>query len=338
MLIKLLSTGGTISTTTDSASGRSAPSLSGIALARLLGPTDGLPHGVEISVDELASQPSWALTPEAMAEVARRARDAAHDPSVRGVVVTHGTTTLEYTAFLADLFLDVDTPVVLTGAMRKADDPEADGPANLRAAVRVAASDEARGAGALVVFAGHIIAGGRTWKSSRLDLDAFVDLGGELGRVTDGHVSLRPPASRIGPMGGELDARVAFVKALPGLGSDAVTAALPAGMRGLVVEGLPGVGGIPTGMRTGLIEAAQRLPVVIASRAPYGRLPNAPTGGTGEPLRDSELLSAGSLSAEQAWLLLMAVLAETSTREGANARFRQLTGTGAAESGHSNGH
>jgi L-asparaginase len=333
MLIRLLSTGGTISTTTDAASGRSAPTLSGQALAGLIGSVKGLPPAVEIAVEEVASQPSWALSPEAMADIATRARDAARDPSVRGVVVTHGTTTLEYTAFLADLFLDVDTPVVLTGAMRKADEREADGPANLRDAVRVAASEEARGAGALVVFAGHILAAGRTWKSRRLDLDAFVDLGGELGRVADDEVTLRKPPSRIGPLRGDLDARVAFVKAVPALDSEAVRALLQPGTRGLVVEGLPGVGGIPPAMRDGLMEASRRMPVVIASRAPFGRLPMIPTGGTGEPLRDSELVSAGALSAEQAWLLLMAVLAETSTREESNATFRRLVAGGAADSG-----
>jgi L-asparaginase/Glu-tRNA(Gln) amidotransferase subunit D len=80
--------------------------------------------------------------------------------------------------------------------------------------------------------------------------------------------------------------------------------------RGLVIEGLPGAGGVPPAMIPAVAAAARRLPVVVASRAPFGRLPDIPTGGTGEPLRDLGLLSAGSLSAEQAWLLLMAVLGE----------------------------
>ncbi|MEA2622942.1 MAG: L-asparaginase [Chloroflexota bacterium] len=325
MLIRLLSTGGTISTTTDAATGRSAPTLSAEALSRLLGETAGLPDGLAIAPEAIDNEPSWALDPERMARIARHARDAARDPDVRGVVVTHGTTTLEYTAFLVDLFLDSDTPVVLTGSMRKADAPDADGPANLRDAVRVAASEEARGAGALVVFAGRVIAAGRAWKARRLDPDAFVDLGGDLGRVTNRGVSLRPPQNRIGPLRGDVDPRVAFVKALPGLGPASVAAAVAPATRGIVVEGLPGVGGLPAGMREGLAAAAVEMPVVLASRAPYGRLPETPTGGTGEPLRDAGFLSAAALSAEQAWLLLMAVLAETSTPDEAKARFRALT-------------
>jgi L-asparaginase len=321
VLIKLLTTGGTIATTVDTTTGRSAPTLSGSAISALLGASQHLPAGLEVASEEIASQPSWALEPEEMARIARTARDAARDPQVRGVVVTHGTTTLEYTAFLADLFLDVDTPVVLTGAMRKADHPEADGPANLRDAVRVAASDAARGSGALVVFAGRIIAAGRAWKARRTDLDAFVDLGGDLGEVTADGISMRPPAHRIGPLGGAMDTNVAFLKAVPGLGTDAVAAAVAGGKRGLVVEGLPGVGGIPPAMQAGIGAVSVRMPVVIASRAPYGRLPGTPTGGTGEPLRDAGLLSAGSLSAEQAWLLLMAILAEAGSPDEARSRF-----------------
>jgi L-asparaginase/Glu-tRNA(Gln) amidotransferase subunit D len=93
------------------------------------------------------------------------------------------------------------------------------------------------------------------------------------------------------------------------------------GDHGLVVEGLPGVGGIPPGMTDAVRAAASRIPVVIASRAPFGRLPVVPTGGTGERLRDAGLLSAGDLTAEQAWLLLMAALGEGGTSDDVKHRF-----------------
>jgi L-asparaginase len=328
-VIKLLATGGTIATTTNLATGRSAASVPGGALAVGLGAAAG---DLEVVAEELANSPSWTLIPEQMAGIARAARDAARQPGVRGVVVTHGTSTLEYTAFLADLFLDVDTPVVFTGAMRRADDADPDGPRNLHDAVQVAASDEARGLGALVVFAGRILHATGAWKARRIDLDAFVDLGGQLGRVSNGLIDLPATSAarhrRAEPFAGRIDPNVALIKAVPGMGAWPL-AVLPEEVRGAVVEALPGVGGIPPGMVQAVVEAAERIPVVLASRAPYGRLPETPTGGTGEPLRDARLLSAGSLTAEQAYLLLMAVLGETRSSEEAAARFVTAAQSGA---------
>jgi L-asparaginase len=328
-LIKVLATGGTIATTTNPTTGRSAPSVSAAALAAGLGAAAG---DLALVAEELSNSPSWALGPEQMAGIARAARDAARNPDVRGVVVTHGTTTLEYTAFLADLFLDVNTPVVFTGAMRRADHADPDGPGNLRDAVQVAASDEARGLGALVVFAGRILHASGAWKAHRMDLDAFVDLGGQVGRVSNGLIELAatPEARgrRAEPFAGRIDQNVALIKAVPGMAAWPFDV-LPDEVRGVVVEALPGVGGIPPGMVQAVVHAAGRIPVVIASRAPYGRLPETSTGGTGEPLRDARLLSAGSLTAEQAYLLLMAVLGEAGSSEEAAARFVTAAQSGA---------
>jgi L-asparaginase/Glu-tRNA(Gln) amidotransferase subunit D len=106
---------------------------------------------------------------------------------------------------------------------------------------------------------------------------------------------------------------------------------LPDTTAGLVVEALPGAGGIPPGMLLALVDVARRLPVVIAPRAPFGRLPPNPTGGTGEPLADAPFLSCGPLTAEQAWLLLMLVLGEHPDTDAARARFEnELFGRAAA--------
>jgi L-asparaginase len=315
--VALLTTGGTVSTTTDVATGRSAPTLGPhelTALARLL--------GIRVVPRELSRVPSWTLDPPAIAGIALAARDAARDPAVVGVVVTHGTTTLEYSAFFTDLVLDVPTPVVFTGAMRRADDPEADGAANLRDAIHVAAAPEARGLGALVVFAGHVIPARRAWKARRVDPDAFVALDGDLGRVGAAGVEIVRRPTRRASFSGRLDPRVGFVKAVPGADGRMIEAVLAADVRGLVIEGLPGVGGIPPGMREAVVAAAARMPVVLASRAPFGRLPTVPTGGTGEPLREADLLSAGDLTAEGAWLLLMAALGEGGTDDDVKRRFR----------------
>jgi L-asparaginase len=315
-VVALLTTGGTVSTTTDGATGRSASTLGADELAGLA----AMP-GITFDRRALSQVPSWTLDPAAMARIAIAARDVARVPSVTGVVVSHGTTTLEYSAFLADLVLDVDTPVIFTGAMRRADEPDPDGPQNLRDAIAVAVEPASRGRGVLVVFAGQIVAGGRVWKAQRTDAAAFIGLDGDMGSVIDGAVELGRSPSRGIPFSGRLETRVGFVKAVPGADGAMVEAAERANPRGLVIEGLPGVGGIPPGMTEAVRDAAARMPVVIASRAPFGRLPAVPTGGTGEPLRDVGLWSADNLTAEQAWLLLMMTLGEGGTRDEMDRRF-----------------
>lgn len=322
--VKLIATGGTIASTVDP-SGRSAPRLSASDVVALLPDL-----GVDVDSESMGAQASWALDPPAMVAIAERARDAARQPGCSGVVVTHGTTTLEYTAFLADALLDVATPVVLTGAMRRADDPDTDGPGNLRDAIAVAASDVARDRGALVVFHGRVIAGSRAWKAHRLDDDAFLDTVGDVGSVDGGVVHITGSADRYGPFTGALERHVGLVKVVPGMDPSAIRQ-LPTETAGLVVEALPGAGGIPPAMQRDLIAIAEQLPVVIAPRSPFGRLPPKPSGGTGEPLGDASLLSCGSLTAEQAWLLLMLVLGENREPAEARARYRhELFGRSAA--------
>ena len=314
-VVALLTTGGTVSTTTDPR-GRTAPTLGTAELAALI----SMP-GITLRPRELSKAPSWTLDPATMAHIAVAARDAARDPTIDGVVLSHGTSTLEYSAFLCDLVLDVPTPVVLTGAMRRSDEEGADGPRNLADAVAVASSDRARGLGALVVFGGHIIAARRAWKAHRVDRTAFIALDGDVGRVAAGRVEIDRPTARGPIFSGALDTLVGFVKVVPGAGGGAIEIAAGSYPHGLVVEGLPGAGGIPPGMLDAVRLAAARMPVVIASRAPFGRLPQVPTGGTGEPLRDAVLLSAGDLTAEQAWLLLMATLGDGGTRDEVSRRF-----------------
>ncbi len=318
-LVTLLTTGGTLATTTAAETRRSAPTYGPDQLAGLI----DLP-GVRIQARAISQEPSWALDPTAMASIAIAARDAAAEPGTDGVVVTHGTTTLEYTAFLTSLVADGAVPVVLTGAMHKADAPDPDGPGNLRDAVRVATSTSPRCSGVLVVFAGRVIAARRTWKARRLDTDAFVDTADQVGTVVDGVVTLTGASPMGSRLSGRLETNVAFVKALPGSDGRAIDRILADDPAGIVIEGLPGVGGVPRAMQPGLIAATRDRPVVVASRAPFGRLPDVVSGGTGEPLRDAGLWSAGVLTAEQAWLALMAALGDGGTKAEVRTRFEAI--------------
>jgi L-asparaginase len=318
-LITLLTTGGTVATTSSTETGRSAPTAGPAELAAL-----AAVEGVTVQARSVRQEPSWALDLPAMAGIAIAAMEAAREPGIDGVVLTHGTTTLEYTAFLTSLLVVGSTPVVFTGAMRHADDAEPDGPGNLRDAIRVASSRMPRAEGVLVVFAGRILAGRRAWKARRVDVDAFVDTDGQIGSVVDGEVTLDRMAPDGAGLSGRLETNVAFLKVLPGANGRVLERALADEPAGIVVEGLPGVGGVPPGMQPALIAAARDRPVVLASRAPFGRLPETVSGGTGEPFREAGLWSAGGLTAEQAWILLMATLGEGWTREETRRRFHDV--------------
>ena len=318
-VVRLLATGGTIATTRDVATGVTAPTLSGGELARLGA------ENVTVDAREVVRKPSWALTIREMTRIALAARDAASEPGIAGVVVTHGTTTLEYTAFLTHLIWDVDEPVVFTGAMRRADEPEPDGPSNLRDAISVAASDVTRRWGAVVCFAGQVLAGSSTWKRNRSERDAFEDLNGPLATITNGEIKVRRSIMRpIRTLAGRAVEGVALVKAVPGASGAQLHAAMAQGAPGVVVEALPGSGGVPPGMHRSLRAAAEAVPVVIASRAPAGSVPDPPLGGTGGPLNGMHLISAGALTAEAAWVLLSLGLGESAGADGVRALFADL--------------
>jgi L-asparaginase len=324
-LVTMIATGGTISTTTGP-TGESAATLSGGDLRARVAIA-----GIDLVSRDIDRRPSWSLSPTEMASIATTARDLARSTALGGVVITHGTTTLELTAFLCSLFVDAPAPVVLTGAMRRADDAEPDGPRNLEDAIRVAADPGARDLGPLVVFAGRILSAGSVWKAHRTDRDAFVDLAGDVGRVSGATISIDRRAVRRPTFSGRLDDRVRLVKATPGERGDLIEAAARPPARGLVIEALPGVGGIPPDMLPAIRRVAGRMPIVIAPRSPYGTSPEVPTGGTTEPLAGLGLLSAGSLTAEQAVLLLMAALADGEDDRDARRRFQ------AAASAHAPG-
>ncbi|MCL4532010.1 MAG: asparaginase domain-containing protein, partial [Actinobacteria bacterium] len=146
------------------------------------------------------------------------------------------------------------------------------GPRNLRDALRVAASPEARGKGALVCLNGTILAARDATKLHRTAVQAFEGLDGPVGYVDGDLVAFYRQPLRRRTFSVALDPSVALVKAYPAAGRQVIDAVVTAGARGIVVEGLPGAGGVPPGMQEGLREAAGRGGVlVLASRAPRRR-------------------------------------------------------------------
>ena len=311
MGVLVLTTGGTIASLPDPKTGAKRPAVSGDELVRSV---PGLDAVADVEVEEVASASSWNLTPEDMLRVARRAGDALADGGFDGVVVTHGTDTLEETAFLTDLTLRAEGPVAFVGAMRSPDELSADGPRNLLNAVRVAAAPEARGAGAVVVMGDEINAARWARKLDSGSVTAFrAPRRGPLGRVAPDSLVLPwvPPRGFTIDPPAALPHEVALVSAYPGMRPAAVEAGVDAAdAAGLVLEGT-GSGNVPGSAVDGVRTVLERgLPVVVATRVPggAGRSGYGSPGG-GEALGELGVVGAGPLSAGKARLLLMVLLA-----------------------------
>jgi L-asparaginase len=270
-VIHLLFTGGTISMQRDAAAGGNVPSHGGEALVRL---APGLEAIAAYRIENWAKLPAAHLGPDRLWALRERVREVSEAGEARGIVITHGTDTLEETAYLLARTLPPGVPVAITGAMRTSSDAGWDGPRNLLDAARVAADPGSAGRGAMVVFDGRIFAGATAIKMHATDVAAFgAPHAAPIGRVADGRVVFDRPAPEARPAlrPGGLAARVALVPVIVGDDGTLLDLARPE-FDGVVVETF-GSGNMPPGA----MPAVRRWlddgkPVVLASRCVYGEV------------------------------------------------------------------
>lgn len=307
-MIVLVFTGGTISMKHDAAAGGAVPALAGRDILALVPQLNDI---ADLEIDEFGSFPGPHMTTERMWELRNRIARHLERADIQGVVVTHGTDSLEESAYLVARSLASGKPIVFTGAMRTSSDLGWDGPSNLGAAVRVAASDEARGYGVLVVMSDRVYAGLDVTKAHTHMLDAFESPGlGPLGVVDDGRVifrrSIPSPCTvvELERLGGPVD----IIYAYAGADSRLVDAARSEG-RGLVVAGM-GRGNIPPDMVPGVERwIGEEKPVVITSRSLRGRVGRTyGYYGGGRRLFEMGAIFAGSRRPQQARIDLMLAL------------------------------
>ncbi len=300
--------GGTIASSAEPGEGATVRA-SGADLMRMI------PQAVavaDVGVRAARMVPSGDLRLRDMAGLRAEAA-AAIASGARGIVVTQGTDTLEETSYAFDLIWSFDEPVVFTGAMRNLSVPGTDAPANLLAAIRVAASPAARGAGALVVMNDEIHAARHVRKAHATAPSAFRSpLTGQAGYVTEDRVRLltRPPGRFHVPVPDDApDRRVAqavtffdddgaMIRAVPGLG-----------YHGLVLAAF-GCGHVPGWLAPVLGEVCGHIPVVLASRTNAGEIVQ---GTYGYPGGEMDLIARGlvpavSLDAAHATVLLRLLL------------------------------
>jgi L-asparaginase len=319
--IHLIATGGTIAMQIDPHQGRAVPSING---AGLVADAPALAQIARLSVEEFSNIPSEHMKPQLWTRLATRLNEIVATENVQGIVITHGTDTMEETAFFLDLTADGDTPIVLTGAQRPASAPDADGPGNLRDAFQVAACPESRGRGVLIVMHGEIHTACEATKANTEELDAFESHSGtDLGYVQGDQVFFTNdvfPRRRL-RLSDDLP-RVDIIPMYAGADDAALQAALARGASGLVI-GAVGAGNVNQALFDGIKTALdQGIAVVISTRVPFGlvRPLYAYTGG-GASLRRAGAIMAGDLTPQKARVLLMLALAAGERGDALRERF-----------------
>jgi L-asparaginase len=304
--VVIITTGGTIAMKRGPMVGGAVPMLKGEDFIALL------PRGgVDLAFEEFANLPSSHLTPAQALDLGQRVEAALSAPDVDGVVVTHGTDTLEETAYLLDLTINSPKPVVVTGAMRTATQLGYDGMLNLAAAIRVAAAPEARGYGTLVVFNDQLFAASDAQKTHSQQANAFEAPGsGPLGSVEGERVWLRQrPAARQYIPCSRLEELVDLIKIGQGASERQLRHSIEDGVAGIVIEAF-GSGRVPPWWLPPIQEAlAQRTVVVLATRCGAGGLYDEyGYVGAYHDLQRMGVLFAQNLSGVKARIKLMVAL------------------------------
>lgn len=325
-IVCVVGTGGTIASKYDAAIGGH---VSAATAQDLIAGVPGLAEMAEIRATEHSNVNSALMDTATAFRLRDRLRTVLEDKSVAGIVVTHGTATLEETAYLIDLTLAAEQPVVITGAQRNFDEPDADGPRNLLYATMVASAPEARGRGVLVVVGGEIHAARDVTKVHTERLTAFASRdGGPIGLVTKyGVTFLSIPEHRIHLDVDRVEENVQLVRMGQGMNDLLLRACIRERVAGIVVEATAG-GNVNEPFYHAIRDALEaQIPVIVATRLTSGA-PHLGKGYRGSlaSLMAHGAIPAGYLSGLKARILLMVALAHTHDRAALSDIFARAGG------------
>ncbi|WP_227375940.1 asparaginase [Haladaptatus halobius] len=321
MNVTVLSTGGTIAST--AGENGAVPTEGGDRLVEAVPELDAVG---DIEVEQVAQIPSYELNAETLEAIGGRVYDRIGDAAVDAVVVTHGTDTMEETAYYLDATLQPETPVFLTGAQRRPDEVSSDGPANLVTTFEAARTfaNEGRG-GTFIAFDGTVHAArfGTKVHTSRLDAFDSPDVGPVATVDREGVRILRRPRSETTPIAnGSLEPSVYAIRSGAGVDETVGKAVVERGADGLVVEGT-GLGNVTAELGAFVRSTVDDgIPVVVTSRCIAGRTAPIYGGvGGGAKLREYGAMFEGDLPAQKARLKLTLALSEHDDLESIQALF-----------------
>ncbi len=313
--VAVIFNGGTISMKVDSKLKAAVPTLSGEDIMAMV---TGIENHAEIETFSFSSLPSPHMTPELMMKLSKMVRELLEREDIEGVVVTHGTDTLEETAYLLDLTINSQKPVVVTGSMRNGSELGYDGPANLAASIVVATSQEARGKGVLVCMNNEINCASEVTKEHSMHLNTFQSPEfGPIGIVDSNEIIFyRDKALNQFISTDCIEGRVELVKAVAGDSGALIDFCVNEGVHGIVIEGM-GRGNIPPKMFEAVKRGIEKGVVfVLVTRCYKGRVMDSyGYEGGGKGLRQAGVIFGDRLPGQKARIKLILALSKTNDKE-----------------------
>ena len=309
--VAIIFTGGTISMSVDEKVGAAIPTLSGEQIMSMVTNIDKV---ADIEVCNFAEIPGPHMTPERLIELKHYVNNLLEREDICGAVITHGTDSLEETAYFLDLTISSQKPVIVTGAMRSSSELGYDGPSNLSAAVCTAISDKAVGKGVLIVLNNEVLLASEATKTDTLALNTFKSLSkGPLGLIDCNELVLfKSTEERTIIDTDKVETKVALIKSGIGMNDDFIKFAADSGYKGIIIEAM-GRGNVPPKMYEGVEYAREKdIPVLIVSRCHSGRVFDSYGYlGSGRDLRNIGCIFGGELPGQKARIKLMLALGKT---------------------------
>ncbi|AOT68673.1 asparaginase [Geosporobacter ferrireducens] len=313
--VAVVFTGGTISMKIDPRIAAAIPALSSEEIMSMVTNIDKFADIEIVNFDQI---PGPHMTPSRMMDLAKIVKTLVSREDITGVVITHGTDSLEETAFLLDLTIHTEKPVIVVGAMRSSSELGYDGPSNLSAAICTAISDHAKNRGVLVVMNTEVNAASEVTKTHTLSLDTFKSMEfGPLGIVDNDEVIFYRDMTKHHHIETDtIEPNVDLIKCVVGMDSRLIKCCVDSGAKGLVLEAM-GRGNVPPMMMEGIEYAIQKgILVVMVSRCPMGRvLDTYGYEGAGRSLRNLGVIFGGNFPGQKARIKLMLALSVTQNHE-----------------------
>lgn len=306
--ILIIFTGGTFSMKIDEKTGGAIPFFHGEQLVDMIPEVNELAN---ISIYNFGNYPGPHMTPELMLKLAKVIRENIDKDEIDGIIVTHGTDTLEETAYLLDLAVRTAKPIVVIGAMKTSSEEDWDGPKNLKDAIHICNNPNSTGMGVLVCLNGEINAASEVTKTHTEDVETFHSLDfGALGFVNNGKVWFnRTPSKLEGIETDSINTNVDLIKVYTGISDKMFKFLADSKIDGLVVEAL-GVGNVPPPAFEGIkYVLSKNIPVVLVSRCPAGEtLDIYSYEGAGKWLKEAGVIFTDYLNGQKARIKLMLAL------------------------------
>lgn len=306
----IIFTGGTISMTVDEEVGAAVPTLSGHQILSMVSNIDKL---ADIEIVDFEEIPGPHMTIKKLMDLKNVIKEVLKRDDISGVVVTHGTDTLEETAYFLDLTINTDKPIIVVGAMRNSTELGYDGSSNLASAVCTAISERARKKGVLVVLNNEVNIAREVTKVNTLSLNTFKSPYGPLGIVDNNDLIIyRDLAYRQHIDTDSVEKEVDIIKSVLDMDDKFIKTSIDSGAKGIVIEAM-GRGNLPLSVLSEIKRGLSKgVIIIIVSRCISGRVfESYGYEGGGKRLSDLGAIMGGDMSGPKARIKLMLALGKT---------------------------